>query len=73
MSIFLTIGTFSRRRLMSSDTLSSSARLTPSPLTAYSSPVTSPNSSLKIGPMTPSGSSFLMSLSFLRAWYHASC
>ena len=44
----------------------------PSPFTAYISPATSPYSSLKIGPMTPSGSSSLMSLNFLRAWYQAS-
>ena len=71
-STFLTIGTLSRRRLMSSAMSDSSAWPMPSPLTAYSRPYTSPNSSLKIGPTTPSGSSSLMSLNFLRAWYQAS-
>jgi hypothetical protein len=72
MSTFLTLGTFSSWRLMTSAWSESSAWPMPSPLTAYIRPYTSPYSSLMIGPITPSGSSCLMSLSFLRAWYQAS-
>ncbi|MOA31859.1 hypothetical protein D3C78_1530380 [compost metagenome] len=71
-SIFLTIGTLSMRRLMSSVASDRSAWPMPSPLTAYIRPYTSPYSSLTIGPITPSGSSRLRSFSFLRAWYQAS-
>ena len=57
---------------MFSDTSASSACPTPSPFTAYSSADTSPYSSLKIGPITPSGSSSRRSLNFFLAWYQAS-